>query len=430
MKRCLIITLYWPPAGGPGVQRWLKFVRYLREFGWEPIVFTPENPETPAKDASLLEEVPDGITVLKIPIREPYRWYRSLTGRKGGADIGFTNSGQSSGFADKLIRWIRGNLFIPDARKSWVKPAVGFLCQYLKEHPADVLISTGPPHSMHLIGKQVKDKTGLPWVADFRDPWTGIDFYDDLMLSSWADKKHHRLERQVLESADFVVTVSGHIKKELENKGANRVEVITNGFDEADFSGTTQEPDNGFIITHAGSLIPSRNPHTFWKVLGKLIKAKADFSNNVTIRLIGKTDIGVKASIEENGLEPYVEFSEYLSHSEMIEMLYRSQVLLLLINKTRNAEGFLTGKLFEYLAVGRSILCIGPPQGEAAQLLNTTKAGTCIDFDDETNLQKTISSLYKEWKKQGSIPMNTKNISSYSRRNLTKQLAVVLDSVG
>jgi hypothetical protein len=216
MKKVLIITYYWPPSGGAGVQRWLKFVKYLREFGWEPIVYTPENPEAPATDTSLLKDIPANITVIKQPIWEPYNLYKGFIGQKKEEKInaGFLSEKKKPGLAEKIAVWIRGNWFIPDARRFWIKPSVKFLSEHLRGNPVDVIVSTGPPHSMHLIALKLKKKLNIPWLADFRDPWTTIDFYDKLMLTKSSDKKHKGLELEVLKNADKVVTVSWNWSKD------------------------------------------------------------------------------------------------------------------------------------------------------------------------------------------------------------------------
>ena len=225
MKKVLIITYYWPPSGGPGVQRWLKFAKYLPEFGYEPIIYTPQNPEAPAIDESLLKDIPEGIEVLKQPIWEPYNWYRQFLGQKDKKiGSGFVSEKKEPGILHKISVWVRGNFFIPDARRFWIKPSVKYLTKYLKENSVDAVISTGPPHSMHLIGLGLKKQLDINWIADFRDPWTNIDFYQELMLSSWADKKHHDLEKEVLTRADKVVTIGYTMSQEMKYLGARAMQ--------------------------------------------------------------------------------------------------------------------------------------------------------------------------------------------------------------
>ncbi len=436
MKKVLIITYYWPPSGGSGVQRWLKYSKYLPEFGWQPVIYTPENPEPPAIDESLLADVRDDAIVLRRPITEPYRWYKRLTGRKGPVGAGFTRTDTetSESRLEKMSRWIRGNLFIPDARRFWIRPSVRYLRNRIRNHPVDAIITTGPPHSMHLIGKKLAALTGLPWVADFRDPWTGIDFYDDLMLTRLADRRHHKLERSVLGSADVVTTVSEHIRRELLEKGARRVEVIPNGFDPADVSDIRPAPRDPetFLLVHTGSLVPSRNPESLWKALGQCCKDNAEFRRKLRIRLVGSTDMSVRASIEKNGLVSQTEFLPYVPHPEALRHIFAADLLLLLINRTANAEGFLSGKVFEYLASGRPVLCIGPVQGDAARLLNETEAGTTLDYTDETGMIRTLKQYIKNRPEHASpnhSSQKRKSIEPYSRETQARRIAAILEDL-
>ena len=233
MKRVLIISYYWPPSGGAGVQRWLKFSKYLRDFGWEPVIYTPENPEYPEIDESLFKDIPIGTEVIKRPIWEPYNAYRRFTGQKKEEKIqaGFLSVKKKNHILEIISVWIRGNLFIPDARVFWIKPSIRFLLKHLATHPVDAIVSTGPPHSMHLIGLGIRKKLNIPWLADFRDPWTTIDFYHQLHLTRQADKKHHRLEKAVLSGADHVTIISWNCALDLNGILPRKYDVITNGFD-------------------------------------------------------------------------------------------------------------------------------------------------------------------------------------------------------
>ena len=236
MKRLLIITYYWPPTGGSGVQRWVKFSKYLPERGWQPVIYTPENPEQLALDESLLADIPECAEVIKTHITEPYEIYRRLTGGKKGAEVNPVNA-QHKNWKQRLSLWIRGNCFIPDPRIGWVRPSVRFLVKYLKEHPVDAVVTTGPPQSVHLIGRGLKRALGLHWIADFRDPWTEMFYYKHLGLSAAADRRHRRLEQSVLDGADTIVSVSPPVAADFRAKTKTPVVLITNGFDEDDFVG-------------------------------------------------------------------------------------------------------------------------------------------------------------------------------------------------
>jgi hypothetical protein len=433
MKKVLIITYYWPPSGGAGVQRWLKFVKYLQEYGWDPIVYTAENGEIPEIDISLEKDIPKSITVLKTPIWEPYKVYKAFIGQKKNQKINaaFLNESKKTSRLNNLAIWIRGNFFIPDARKFWIKPSIKYLSNYLSKNKIDVVISSGPPHSLHLIAKELKKKyKEIKWVADFRDPWTNIDFYSDLKLSHWADKKHKRLEKEVLAESDCVISIGRSLNNELihlnEKINQNsKFKIITNGFDEDDLAKTEIPKDKKFSIAHIGTLVKSRNPEGLWKVLKELVTENESFGKELEIKLVGKLDISVKESIEKHGLTEFVKKIEYLPHDKVIEEQQRSRVNLLLVNNTQNAKGILTGKFFEYLSAGAPILVIGPVDGDLALILNETKAGFISDFEDTQTLKNNILSLYKNQ----NIIRNEMAIKNYSRKNLTKKLSDILNEL-
>jgi glycosyltransferase involved in cell wall biosynthesis len=430
MKKVLVITYYWPPGGGAGVQRWLKFVKYLRDFGWEPVVYTPENGEMPVEDHSLMKDVPQGLTVIRKPIWEPYSIYKKFIGQKKEQKInaGFLSESSKPKLSEKVSVWIRGNLFIPDARRFWIKPSVNFLSSYLQQHPVDAIISTGPPHSMHLIAMRLERKLNIPWIADFRDPWTNIDFYEDLMLSGWADKKHHRLEKEVLTKASCILTIGETMKQEFVQMGAKNVEVITNGYDEEDLFAGEVKRDKKFSIAHIGSLVKSRNPEVLWKALSKLVKEDAAFASDLELKLVGKVDFHVIKSIEDHGLKQFLNKIDYLPHNDIIRVQQESQLLLLLINNTKNAKGILTGKFFEYLSAKRPILCIGPGDGDAAHILSETNAGKISGFDDEDTLKHNLRGFYSAYTKN-ELVCESRLIEKYSRRELTHRLAELLHSM-
>lgn len=429
MKRALIITYYWPPSGGAGVQRWLKFVKYMRDFGWEPVVYTPENPEYPAFDPSLVRDVPGGITVLRQPIWEPFDIYKKLVGMKKDDRLaaGFLSEKKKPSKIQNLMVWIRGNFFIPDARRFWVRPSVKFLSGWLKNNPVDAIISTGPPHSMHLIALKLKEKTKIPWLADFRDPWTGIDFYHELKLTAMADRKHHKLEKKVLTSADRVVTVSNNWANDLVRLGAPEVKVITNGFDPADFPFPVDQKPAKFILTHIGSLNKDRNPEFLWQTIGQLVSESENLRNNLVIRFIGKTDYSAFESIERNGLSDYTERIDYMPHHQALGLSAQSAVLLLLINNTPNSMGIIPGKVFEYLATRRPLLCIGPVRGDSARLITETGAGFVVGFDDAEGLRQALLTLLDQYiNDQSNV---TTEVNRYSRRELTGEIVRELDNL-
>lgn len=435
MKKVLILTYYWPPAGGAGVQRWLKFVKYMRGFGWEPVVYTALNGEMPVVDLSLEKDIPPGLTVLKTEIWEPYSIYKKFIGRKKDDRINaaFLSENKKTGLTEKISVWLRGNFFIPDARRFWIKPSIAYLHNYIRENNISRVISSGPPHSMHLIAMGLKKRNpSLKWIADFRDPWTNIDFYEKLMLTAPADRKHHRLERNVLMEADAVVSVGESMQQEFidiyKNAGGgqeNKFAVITNGFDTDDVGTSPAEKDKKFSMAHIGTLVKDRNPEVLWKVLSKLVKENEAFKDQLEIKLVGKVDIYVKEQIEIYGLGSFVRKIDYLPHDEVIREQARSKVLLLLVNNTKNAKGILTGKLFEYMASGVPILAIGPPEGDLAAILDKTNSGLISDFDDAARLEKNILEYFKGESPSAREP----EVNKYSRKELTKVLCGLLDNM-
>jgi len=428
MKKVLIIAYYWPPTGGAGVQRWLKFVKYLPEFGWEPIVYTPSNPESPAIDEGLLKDIREGTRVIRRPIWEPYQLYRIFT-RKGEDEkvsSGFASEVESNKTREYIANFIRSNFFIPDARRFWIRPSIRHLSKYLKENPVDAIVSTGPPHSMHLIALGLKKRLGVKWVADFRDPWTNIDYIDELKLTGIARRKHQRLEKKVLQNADQRIIVGKVWGKELEALGDREVNVITNGYDSDDLEGQEVPLDKHFSIAHIGILNKHRNPLALWKALEELCEESEEFREDLRIVLIGKADLEVTKAIEKHGLEKQLEKPGYLAHEEAIRYQQKSQVLLLAINNSPNAKGILTGKVFEYMASRRPMIVIGPTDGEIARVMSETGAGLVSDFDDSVLLKEHVRSYYKEYKNDR-LEANSQDVEKYSRRELTRSLSKVLN---
>ncbi|MDO8998393.1 MAG: glycosyltransferase [Bacteroidota bacterium] len=435
MKKVLILTYYWPPSGGAGVQRWLKFVKYMHAFGYEPIVYTAENGEMPVIDESLQKDIPKGTIVLKTPIWEPYNFYKKFIGRKKEDKINasFLSENKKAGLTEKISVWIRGNFFIPDARKFWIKPSINYLNDYIQKNKIDIVISSGPPHSMHLIALGLKKTNkNLKWIADFRDPWTNIDFYEKLMLTKWADNKHHKQELSVLQNADIVLSVGQTMSNEFlemyKNSGGvdlNKFEVITNGYDDEDVKTGTITKDAKFSIAHIGTLVKDRNPQILWKALRKIVSENEKFKNQLEIKLVGKIDIYVKEQIDEFGLTQFVNKIDYLPHDKVIEEQQKSKLLLLLVNNTKNAKGILTGKFFEYMSANVPVLAIGPCDGDLAEIITKTKTGLISDFNDEQTLEKNILDYFNG----KVIERNEAEVKKYSRKELTKKLCELIDKL-
>ena len=418
--KVLIITYYWPPAGGSGVQRWLKFVKYLQEFGIEPVVYTVENANYLKQDASLLNEVPMGVEILKQPIWEPTAllfWKKSKQQTKGISNV------SKGGF----LSFIRGNFFIPDPKVFWVKPSVSYLQKYLDNHTIDVIISTGPPHSTHLIAEKLHQKNTVKWLADFRDPWSDLYYNKDFNQLAFAKNKNKRLEERILRNSDCILTVSNSLKEELE-KTAKKVEVITNGFDDEFSASNNVILDTKFSISYIGLLPKQSNPKLLFKVLKGLCKESEIFKKDLKLNFIGDISEEVKVEILANKLDENTDFVGYVSHQEAIAYQNKSQVLLLLIPNVKNNEGILTGKLFEYLKAKRPILAIGPEKGDLATILQETNSGVIVNFDAEEKLKLEIVALYQKYK-EDKLTVNFSNIEKYHRKELTKKLAFILKSL-
>ena len=444
MKRLLIITYYWPPTGGSGVQRWVKFSKYLPEFGWQPVVYTPENPEQLARDESLLADIPACAEVVKTRILEPYELYRRLTGgKKGEGEVNPVNA-QQKNRKQRLSLWVRGNCFVPDPRIGWVRPSVRFLKKYLAEHPVDAVVTTGPPHSVHLIGLGLKKALGLRWIADFRDPWTEMFYYKHLGLGPAADRRHHRLEQAVLDGADAVISVSPPVAADFRAKTQTPVVLITNGFDEDDFAEAGEpssgapgvqffpDPENGsekildtpapqrprtkVRLVHTGLFAADGNPLNLWDALAERCAADPAFRERLQIRLAGKVDAAVTEAVRARGLGGNLVELGYLPHDETVREQRAADILLLPLRREPEYAKVLPGKIFEYLAARRPVLGIGQEDGAAAAVLRDAAAGQMFDWDKKDELLAFLDAEHPQ----------TEGIEKYTRRALTAQLAELL----
>jgi len=430
MKKVLIIAYYWPPSGGSGVQRWLKFTKYLPEFGWKPIIYTPENPDFDIKDESLLKDISPDTVVLKRKIWEPYRIYQFFAGKKKDKSNKKENKQKSkkSELLYKIAFTLRGNLFIPDPRCFWIKPSVKYLEKYLKENPVDVIVSTGPPHSMHEIALKLHRKTNIPWVADFRDPWAYIDFHKDQNLTRLAEKIHHKKEQSIITEANCIVSVTPTWCAEFEAKHPQKVALVHNGYDEADVAKKEVTLDPDFSLVHIGLINKSRNYKALWEALHLLLKENEAFRKALKIKLVGTIDPVIFSEIERYELSPYIETIGYLPHKEVSEFQQKAQVLLLLVSNTPNAGGMLTGKLYEYMASQRPILAIAPTGSDLAHLLHETKAGSTIDFEDVEGMKIALLHLFEQYQ-SGTLSSSATGYQQYSRRAQCGIMAGVLDDI-
>ncbi|QCX39967.1 glycosyltransferase family 4 protein [Aureibaculum algae] len=419
--KVLIITYYWPPSGGSGVQRWLKFVKYLTQFGIEPVVYTVDEPNYAIEDITLENEVPKSVKVLKQPIKEPNDILKLFGNKNKKTSAGFLSENPS--FFGKIMQYVRANYFIPDARKFWVKPSVTYLTEYLKNNPVDVIITTGPPHSLHLIGLQLKNKLGVKWIADFRDPWTDIDYFQKLPLTKKSEKKHHQLENEVVSKADCVLVV-GNTMKENFLKFNKNVQVITNGYD-GDRNSSKNELDKKFTLVHVGLVNADRNPKVLFRVLSELITENTSFAKDFKLVFVGKLANEVIENLYQNNLKSHTEIIDYLPHKEVIGFQRKAQILLLLVNDVPSSKGIITGKIFEYLQSERPILAIGPEDGDLSDILSETSSGEVIDFNDAYKMKRSIEKLYLDYQ-QNELISETKNIDKYHRKALTEELSIII----
>ena len=431
LPRVLIVTYYFPPAGGPGVQRVLKTVRYLRDAGFEPVVLTVEDGAYPSRDPALAADVPDGVEVIRTRAPDPFALYARLTGR-GAADAVPTGAVGGGGPMSRLALWLRANVFLPDARVGWVpfarhagRERLGRAARLAD--PFAAVVTSGPPHSVHLVGRRLQ-KTGVPWVADFRDPWTGINFYHDLPMSAAARSLDRRLERRVLRQADAVTTVSPTWARLLERRGGlapGAVAVVHNGVDAADLGAAEGEAvrRDAFVLAHVGSLYATRNPTAVWEAVHQLrASGRAD---RLVVRLVGKTDSAVRQSAEASGAP--VEVVPYVTHAEAVREQARAALLLLSVEPFPADGGMITGKLYEYLASGRPVLGVGPPGGDAAALLAETAGGTMHARDDVDGVAAEVLRQYRAW--DAGAPLAGAAwpaVAPYTRRAQTARLADVI----
>ena len=433
MKKVLIITYYFPPSGGAGVQRILKFVKYLPEFGWEPVVLTvKEDADFPARDPSLSTEIPPGIQVYRTPIFEPYNFYRKFTGQKkeSPTDIANLTQEKKGSLADRLSDGIRATFFIPDARCFWKQFAVKKGLQIIREQTMDLLFSSAPPYTCHLIANALKKKTGLPWIADFRDSWVGwLSTPSRWFLPRMMDGY---FERSVLEKSDRIVTVTQGVKEDLLSRNpqinSKKWRLITNGFDSEDFKSFPKHlKDDVFTLTYTGSLYGNRNPRILIEALGALLEERAEIRKTVRLQFVGRVEDRLKKDFSHLG--DVIEVIPYVPHTESIRYLLNASALLLVIDDAPQNRGILTGKLFEYIGARKPILALAP-EGEAADLIRQLNVGRVVSPTDTMKVKDNLLDYYTQWKEgKLAIRPSRKAIQRLDRRVLTENLAAVFDDV-
>ena len=426
MKKVLIISYYWPPSGGSGVQRWLKFAKYLPKFNWKPIIYTPENPYFDLMDNSLIAEIPNEVEVIKTKIWEPYYLKDKIFGKsKNSQTSGLINN--TFTFKNYFFNWIRGNFFVPDPKIFWVKKSIKFLLKYINKNNIEYIVSTGPPHSMHLIALGLKKKNkNLKWIADFRDPWSKLDLLDNFHLSYFAKNKNKLLEKNVLSKANLILTVSEKWKDDFKKLGANNVKVITNGYDDSDFTNYTSKiPKEKFVIGHYGLINHLRNPKNFWKALDEICLENKDFSKKLEIHLSGNIDKNIINEISNySAINSKVKILGYLSHKEVIDAYTNTSLLLVLLFNSKSGLGNHPAKLFECIACKKQFFVFGPENSDTQKLLNKTKIGEYLLYSD--NIENLKEKIIKAYNNQS---VNYKFSNDFSREKLTLNLADTLNKI-
>lgn len=438
-KRVLIVAYYFPPAGGPAVQRILQFVEHLSDYGWAPEVLTVRAGAYPNRDPSLLDAVPNAVPVHRTASLDPLALYARLTSGGEGGDsktLPAGSLGSSDGsLLERLARWVRANIFLPDARVGWWPFAVYEGRKLLRSGRFDAIITSGAPHSVHLIGQSLHRATGCPWVADLHDPWTDISYYDEFPHTVWAARLDARMEQGVLREATAVTTVSPTWQAMFERKvsgeaqKATRYAVIENGFEAASFADIqAQVPEETFVLAHIGKLYASRNPVAVWDALAALRDEGA--IPELRVRLIGTVDPVVQQALRTRQLEPIVEQVPFIPHHEAITQMASSTLLLLVIEPFAAAQGMITSKLYEYLASGRPVLGVGPAGGDANALLHESAAGEVVDWNDAERAKALIAAHYEAWAEgQPRSGADFEAIQMHNRQHQARRMADLLDTI-
>jgi glycosyltransferase involved in cell wall biosynthesis len=426
LKKVLIFAYYWPPAGGVAVQRFLKFSKFLPEFGWEPIIVTVKNGAYPYYDESLKSEVSAGMQVYSTKTFEPFEFYNLLRGKKGKSiPLVAVGAEKKKTLFQRFTEFIRANYFIPDARVGWVPYAVKQAEEILKTQKIDAVVTTGPPHSTHLIGLKLKQKHNIKWLADLRDPWTRI-FYNELLPRTEATKqKDADMEREVLQTADEVTVISPGMKKQFAGIRQN-IEVVFNGYDENDFqsaANAARQPDI-FTIRYLGNFMTSQDIKPVWKAIAAL---QAEVKN-IRLEFIGRVDNVVKESISTAGLDPITSYLDFVSHKEATHLTQQTSLLLFIIQLVEDRHLFLNSKLFEYLASGSEILSVGPIDGDAADVLRIVERKPMLDYEDYEGILAQLKEAYYQRQTKGKdFKYTTDKHKLFSRRAQTSALVKILN---
>jgi len=424
LKKVLIITYYWPPAGGPGVQRVLKFVKYLPEFGWEPLVLTADKGEYPAIDEELSEEIPPNLKVYKTKSLELFSLYKRFSGKKNNIPTHILSSSSSDSFFQKFAKWIRANIMLPDARIGWIPSIIKEGRKIIKNEKPDLIFSSSPPHSLQIGTMKLAKRTKLKWVADFRDPWRNAFWQNDIKRNLLSKRIEKRNETAVIKSADAVTTVSKSLAEDFKKIEFNKYFIITNGYDESDFNSIEKEDSDKFRINYTGTLSKDQKIENLLSALDSL---PDDLKRSVELNFYGSVHNDIAEEIDQFDLKGIINLREGVSHKEVIRIMKNSELLLLVIPDTVNNLGIVTGKIFEYLATRNFVLGIGPEKGDAAKILNETKCGMMFNYQDD--LTGIILEQISMWQNKKSNVINEEAVRQYSRKNITEKLANIFREV-
>jgi glycosyltransferase involved in cell wall biosynthesis len=421
-----VLTYYWPPSGGAGVQRCLKWVKYLPALGVEPTVITvdPDQASYPVRDESLLREVPPGVRVIRTATLEPFESYQKLTGR-AVPHGGFANEGKPSA-VQQAMRFVRGNFFLPDPRRGWNRYALAAVDKLLAAgEQFDAVLTSSPPHSTQLIGIEIQRKYGLRWLADLRDPWTDIYYTKDLHRTPPAAWLDARYERQVLTKADAVLVTSPEterlFRRKLPDLAKGKIVVLPNGYDEPDFQQPSAPPTDCLRLTHTGTISARYR-------IDNLLKAIAETQQRYPqvpwrLRFVGQVDAGVRAQVAAAGLSDVTEFLPFVPHQQSVAYLMTSSALLMAIPDVALNRGILPGKVFEYLAARKPVLCVGPAGSDADNVLREAGAGQALPYDDIELMRSTLERLAEQWQQSPDLDLRDATPAQYSRRGQAAQLA-------
>jgi len=433
MKKVLIVTYYWPPAGGPGVQRILKFAKYLPQFGWQPIILTVHQGEYPAIDESLINEVPTDIKVYKTGSLEPGFLYKKFLGLKNKDKIPVAVLAEKDkNWKKKIANWIRLNFFIPDAKIGWLPAAVSTGKKIIDREKPAIIFSSSPPPTVHLIAQKLKKYSSLNWIADFRDPWTDIHYYEEYKRLWLSERFDSRLEKTVLNVADKIVCVSQYdIEMDFGKKVSTKKCInIANGFDEADFKDIIEAKQSGkiFNLLHLGAVGVERNPVNLFKAIQRMDSEHIISQHDFQLTFVGKVEEVIHDSIKDYGISGYVTLVPYVPHRQALEFSSKATIMLLLITQSQKNIRILPGKTFEYMRTKKPVLSLGPENGEVARILDESNTGRVIDYSKDEEIFRYLKTMYLNWKGNKSFPKLTTHIlEKYTRKSLTRQLTTVFN---